>query len=122
MARQQVISEKQVSIEVVRRSLVDALPGSAEARHTYTRVFHTRAKVKSAGLNSEWAKVDIAGKRPTHTFTIRYTTIPFDARDRVRTVDGHLYQILNIDNVDLTNRAVRIVASNQGDESMEAAR
>ena len=85
-------------------------------------MFHTRAKVKSAGLNSEWAKVDIAGKRPTHTFTIRYTTIPFDARDRVRTVDGHLYQILNIDNVDLANREIGIVVSNQGDESMEAAR
>lgn len=122
MASQQVISEKQVTIEVVRRTLAAALPGSAEARHDYTRVLHTRAKVKSAGLNSEWARVDINGKRPTHTFTIRYTTIPFDARDRVRTVDGSLYQILNIDNVDLRNRELRIVTSNQGDEDMAAVR
>lgn len=121
MARN-VISSKQVTIEVVRRSLADALPGTAAARHEYQRVFHTRAEVKSAGMNSEWAKVDINGKRPTHTFTIRFTQIEFDSQDRVRTADGHLYQILNIDNVDLRNRELRIITSNQGDENTPAAR
>lgn len=116
------ISEKQVTIEVVRRSLVAPAPGSAEARHDYTRVFHTRASVKSADMNSEWAMVDINGKRPTHTFTIRFTTIPFDSRDRVRDATGHLFQILNVDNVDLRNKELRIVTSNQGDENTQAAR
>jgi hypothetical protein len=114
------ISSKQVSIEVVRRTLIST-PGSAAAQHKYSRVFHTRAMVKSAGT-SEWGQVDIVGKKPTHTFTIRWTSLAFDVRDRVRDARGQLFQILSIENVDLRNRELRIMTSNQGDESIAAAR
>lgn len=115
------ISSKQVTIQVVRRSLLPPDPGESEARHTYSTVLTTRAAVKSAG-SSQWASVDVDGTKVTHTFTIRFTRLSFDKRDRVRDVRGQLYQILTIDNVDLANREYRIQCALTGNESAEAAR
>ena len=115
-----IISPKRVSIEVVRRTLLTPLPGSAEARYDYTRVFLTRADVKSSGT-SEWNQVDIDGKKVTDTFTIRYTTLAFDIRDRVRDARGTLWQILRIDNVSLANRELRLMCAHVGHEDAEAA-
>lgn len=119
--RKGIISPKRVSIEVVRRTLLTPLPGSAEARYAYTRVFLTRSEVKSSGT-SEWNQVDIDGKKVTDTFTIRYTTLPFDIRDRVRDARGTLWQILRIDNVNLANREFRLMCAHVGHEDAEAAR
>lgn len=110
------------SIQVVRRKLVAPRPGSAEPRHEYTPVFTVRSDVKTRSGATEFSRVDINGKAATHTFSIRYTTIPFDVRDRVRSADGSLYQILSVENVDNNDRELRIHCSNQGDETVEAAR
>lgn len=115
-----IVSPKRVSIEVVRRELVPPAPGSAVPRHAYTRVFLTRAEVKSTGT-SEWNQVDINGTKVTDTFTIRYTTLAFDIRDRVRDARGNLWQILRIDNVGLGNREMRLMCAFTGHEDAEAA-
>lgn len=119
--RKQEISTKQVTVQVVRRSLLTPMLGLAEPRHDYAVVFTTRAEVKSRTGSSEWGQVEVDGRKATHTFTIRYTTIAFDVRDRLRDARGQLYQIPAVENVDLGNREIRISAASQGAESAPAA-
>ena len=120
MAKRGIISPKVVTISVVRRSLLAPDPGKAGARHGYTTVFTTRAEVTSRSGSSEWAQVDGDGTTASDTFTIRYTTIPFDSRDRIRDATGHIWQILTIEHVDLGRREMRIHCSNQGAEDVPA--
>lgn len=115
------LGQMDITVQVVRRSLVAPLPGRAEPRHDYAVVFTTRAKVKSAGTK-EFATINIGGESVTHTFTIRYTTLKFDSRDFVRTVDGSLHKILRIDNVDYGNELYSISTCLVGNETVEAAR
>lgn len=113
--------QRAYTIEVVRRALIASVPGSAEPRHGYVRVLQTRADVRMSPVN-EVAQVVIGGTKASHTFSIRYTTIPFDSRDRIRTPNGRLFQILSVENVELANRELRIICASQGDEGQDAAR
>ena len=122
MAGKGITSSKIFTVFVMRRMLLPSLPGSAEPRHDYTTVLTTRAAVKSRQGATEFAAVDIKGVAVTHTFTIRYTNIRIDVRDRLRDARGQLYQILSVENVDLRDRDMRIHCSNQGLETVEAAR
>lgn len=115
------LGEMNVTIEVVERKLLPPVPGTGEVRHCYEKMFLTRAAVKTNSGLSEFAGVDVNGKKATHTFTIRCTHIPFDIRNRVRDVRGKLYSILSVENVDLENRLIHIHCSNQGSEDVEAA-
>lgn len=117
-----IVSPKTVTVQVVRRHLLPPSPGTAAPLHSYTPVLTTRAEVKSRAGATEWGQVDIDGKKATHTFTIRFTTVPFDARDRIRDATGQIYQILTIENVDLGRREMRIHCASQGDEGVPAAR
>lgn len=110
------------TVQILRRDLLAPAPGTAEPRHGYTPILTTRADVKSHGGVNQFAQVEVDGKPVTHTFFIRYTTIPFDARDRLRDVRGKLYRILKVDNVDLDNVVIKISASDQGLEDVAAAR
>lgn len=120
MARQ-IISSKQITIEVCERALLDPLPGTAAPRHAYTPLFKVRASVKSHG-SREFGGLDVDGKAVTHTFTIRWTSIPFDARHRVRGVAGDLYQILKVDDIDHQQTELLIRCASMGNEDVEAAR
>lgn len=117
-----IVITRNYTIEIVRPALLPPLPGSAEPRREFTRVFTTRANVKSMGGKSEFSRVDIGGKLVTHKFSIRYTTIPFDVRDMVRDARGALYSILKIDDVDLRNREFVLMCASQGSEEMAGAR
>lgn len=117
----QPISSKTYGIEVVRRSLRPPAPGSAEARFDYTRVFGTRAEVKTRSGTSEFGRIEFGGKTVTHTFTIRWTSIPFDTRDRVRNAAGQLWQILHVEDVDLKRIDLRIHCANIGADDLAAA-
>lgn len=121
MKRGGFISDKVVSIQVVRRALRSPRPGLAEPRHEYTPVITARASVKTRSGLSEFAQVEINGNKVTHTFSIRWTSIPFDTRDRIRDARGALYQILQVDNVDLGNKEIRIHAAATGSETQVAA-
>jgi hypothetical protein len=115
------VSGRNFAIQVERRSLeTDAL--SAEPKHTYKAIITTRASVKTRSGLSEFARVEINGKMVTHVFNIRWTSIPFDVRDRIRDATGNLYTILSVDNVDEANREMRINCASQGMEDVEAAR
>lgn len=116
------LGDLQTSIQVVRRDLRVPSPGSAEPRHAYAVILTTRAQVKSRTGATEFSRVDINGKQSTHTFTIRWTSLPFDVRHRVRDARGQLFQILSVENVDLGNEWMRIHCSNQGSDEVEAAR
>lgn len=122
MAKGPTYGGMNVTVQVVRRALVAPVPGSAEPRHDYTVLFTTQAKVQSRTGTSEFNRVEVNGKIATHTFTIRYTTLAFDMRDRVRIVGGGLFQILSIENVDLQNQWFKIHAASMGNDDMEAAR
>lgn len=117
-----IISPKRVTVSVVRRALLPPAVGTAAPLHDYAVVFTTRAEVKSHSGSTEWGKVEIDGKKATHTFTIRFTTLEFDARDRVRDATGQLFQILKVDPVDLGRREMKIHCALQGDEDVPAAR
>lgn len=110
------------TIEVVRRTLLPSDPGSAEPRHGYSRVFLTRADVTTLGGVPEIASVVVGGTAATHKFAIRFTTIPFDIRDRIRTPQGKLFQILKVEDRELANRELIILAAAQGSDDQEAAR
>lgn len=116
------IGDMDVSVQVVRRRLVQPTLGRAEPKQDFVPVLTTRAEVKSRTGSNEFARVDVNGVTATHTFTIRYTTIPVDARDYLRDARGQLYKILSVENVDLANRRMRLHCSNQGSEDVEGAR
>lgn len=120
MARR-IISEKASTIQVVDRVLLPPVPGSAAPRHIYAPMFTVRASVKVSSGTNEFASVDIGGRKVSHTFTIRWTSIPFDSRHRVRDARGGLYQILNIVNVDDADRELRIQCASIGSDTQEAA-
>lgn len=113
--------QRQYTIEIVERSLLPSLPGSAEPVHGYSRILLTRADVRMTPT-AEVAQVVIGGTKATHTFSIRYTTLAFDSRHRIRTPNGRLYQILSVEDVELANRELRIICAAQGDTDQEAAR
>lgn len=122
MAQKGIASSKRVTVSIVRRALLAPEPGSAEARHAYTTVFTARAEVRSRLGASEWGQIEIDGKKASHTFTLRYTTIPFDARDRVRDVTGQLWSILSVEHDALGRREMRLHCATVGNEDVPAAR
>lgn len=110
------------TIQVCERHLLPPLPGSAEPRHTHVPIFTTRANVTTRGGASEFAAVDINGRKVTHTFAIRFTTLTPDVRHVVRDARGQLYQILAVENKNNVDREYLLHCANQGDETQEAAR
>lgn len=121
MARR-IISEKTRTIQILDRVLLPPIPGSAAPRHVYAPIISgVRAAVKVTSGTSEFAQVAIGGRTVSHTFTIRWTSIPFDMRHRVRDARGGLYQILNVVNVDNQDRELRIQCAAMGSETQEAA-
>ncbi len=122
MGQEIKISGRPISIQIERRSLVSTDAFSAEPKHEYKPIITTRASVKSKSGVTEFSRVDINGKTVTHVFSIRWTSIPFDVRDRIRDARGQLFQILSVDNVDLANREYVIYCASQGGETVEAAR
>jgi Phage head-tail joining protein len=107
--------EMRWSIQVVRRVMVTPLPFQADVDHTYTPVITVRADCDtSKGVqNFNRVNTDMAA---THVFTIRYTTIPFDIRDRVRDSLGNLYTILSVENVKEGRMWLKIVCALAGKE------
>lgn len=122
MARQTTYGSQNVSVQILRRELMQPLPGSAEPRWDYTVLFTTRAQVTTKAGKSEFAQVVVDDQKASHIFKIRYTTIQFDVRHRVRDALGGLYKILSIDNENMQNRWLIITATATGDEDREAAR
>lgn len=117
------LGDLNVSIEVVARTLLTPTAGTrGEPKHSFSRLFLTRAAVKTRSGSSEFSSIEIKGERVTHTFTIRYVSLPFDVRHWVRDARGQLYKILSVENVDLGNDWLRIHAANSGVETAEAAR
>lgn len=114
------ISPKTYTIQVLKRTLVSPKPGTATAQHGYEVLFTTRAEVRSLAGAAEWHQVDINGQKATHTFTIRYTTIPFDIRHRVRDARGQFWRILAVEEVNLANKEIKIQCANVGADT-EAA-
>lgn len=103
-------------ITIVRRSLESAAPGSAEPVLVYATVFTTRAAIKTKAGTTLWNRVEINGQKASHEMTIRWTSIAFDIRDRVRDAAGTLYQILSIDNVDERDDWFRLMCAKLGDD------
>lgn len=116
------IIDRAVTVEIVKPALLSPVPGSAEPRRDYAVVFRTRANVKTMTGKSEFASVDIEGARVTHTFSIRWTSIPFDTRNMLRDARRSLFKILSVENVDEANREIRIHCASTGKETVKAAR
>mgnify|MGYP001206389260 CR=1 FL=1 len=105
------------SIRVVRRAMVEASLYSAEVDHEYTTVLTTRAACTTHSGLKEFNRVTTAsGTAPTHTFAIRFTTIPIDIRDRVIDTLGNLYQILSVDPVDNNRRWMNLHCAQLGSQ------
>lgn len=121
MAGKQSLGSLDKTIQVVRRTLESARPGSAEPQHSYAVRLTTRASVKSKMGANSFSQIVIDGRAASHIFEIRFTTIPFDTRDRVRDVYGNMYRIISVENVDLSNKRLRIYAAEVGAEDVEAA-
>ena len=95
-------------MSVERRAQVPPKPGMAEARHAYATVFTVKAKVKTMSGTAEWNTIAVDGKAVSHVWEIRYTSLAFDIRDRVRDAQNRLYQILKVENVDNANRIQKV--------------
>lgn len=109
------LGELRWSIQVVRRTLQGPEPLNAEPNHGYTPVLTTRAKAETKGT-SEFNRVVISGKEATHVFTIRFSTIQIDVRDRILDSLGNLYTILKIDVMDEGRRWMRIYTARVGSQ------
>lgn len=104
-------------VTIVRRTAVAAQSDSAEPVITYADVFSVRAHIKTNGGANEWSRVRVGEIDASHTFTIRHTTVAFDARDRIKDGAGNLYKILTIDDVDEQGREFKIQAARVGEQS-----
>lgn len=113
---------RSVSIQIVRRVLTPPEPGSAAATHEYTPVTSpVRAAVKTTGYKG-YSDVVIDGKKVTHIFELRWTTIPIDVRDRLRDALGVLYQILAVDHVGEGRRSLKLMCCRSGAETVASVR
>lgn len=120
MSKPTNIGDLRVTVQIVRRVTLPPQPFSAEANHTFTPVLTTRAKVDTKQGVSEFNRVTIADKTVTHVFTIRFTTILFDVRDRVRDALGVLYEILSVEHVALGRRWMKIHCVQSGGSDRES--
>jgi len=106
------------AITIERRTLAGAIPGSAEPQHTYQTIMTSRAAIETSrsspshGVNTD--------DSPTHKITIRYSSIEFDTRDRVRDVRGNLYTIDGVENVNQFNDLLVLSCTKRGPETTEA--
>lgn len=118
--RSAIISDKQITMSVVRRALLPPMPGSAEARHAYSTVLSTRANVRTMSGTTEWNTIVVDGKQVSHVWTMRFTRIPFDVRDRIKDAEGNLYQIMKVENPNLSNRELKIYTAKVGQDTIAA--
>ena len=109
------------SITIERRSLDTPAPGSALPGHTYTTILTTRAKIKTKTGVSEWNQVSVGDKKSSHTITMKFTTLEFDTRDRVKDGSGNLYEILAVENIDERDNWLNLHCSRKGNETRKAA-
>lgn len=122
MGKATTLGSMHTTIEVVARTLAPPVPGSAEPVHDYTVLFTTRAETKSRIGTNTFAQVVVGNRIATHSFQIRWTSIAFDTRNRVRDVTGKLWAILSIENVDLGRQWMRLHCAEVGHDDAEAAR
>lgn len=113
------LGEMRWSIEICRRVTITPLPFSAEADHVYKPVITTRAECDTERGVENFNQVN-TGSTATHMFTIRYTTIPFDKRDRVRDSLGNLYTILSVENVNEARMWFKIACTMAGSSTRES--
>lgn len=109
------------SVTIVRRGSDVPSPGSAEPRHTYTTVLTTRAAIETKSGVSQFNQVEVNGKKVSHVFTIRFTAVEFDIRDRVKDIKGNLYSILSTDNEGEWDDFIKIYCARVGNETRVAA-
>jgi hypothetical protein len=120
MPRTAIISDKTITMHLVRRALVPPIPGMAEARHEYTTIFTTKAAVRTMSGTTEWNTIVVDGKQVSHVWTMRFTRIPFDSRDRIRDAEGNLYQVMKVENPNNANRELKIYTAKVGQEGIAA--
>jgi uncharacterized membrane protein (UPF0127 family) len=108
------LGELRWTVQVVRRVTTVPQPFQADPDHTYTPVLTTRSKVETKSGTADFNRVTIGDDEVSHVFTIRYTTIPFDARDRLRDTVGMLFKILRVEHVDNSRRWMRIHCAQVG--------
>jgi SPP1 family predicted phage head-tail adaptor len=107
------LGEMRWSIRIMRRSMRPPAPFEGAAGHDYEPFLTTRAACKTNGL-TEFSRVMVNGVQATHTFTIRWPSIPVDIRDKIQDVHRNLYTILSVDPVDEGRRWMRLHCSRGG--------
>lgn len=89
--------------------------GSASAKTDYKTFLTSWAAVKTTMGVSEYGQVEVGGKRVTHKFIIRYTTVEIDIRDVVEFGDlGQRLAVLGVENLNEQNRYLVINCRNEG--------
>jgi head-tail adaptor len=112
--------QKNWTIRLARRANDQPLPFSAEVRVGYTTFLTTRAKVETKSGTAEFNRVVIGDRQVTHTFTIRYTKIVIDTRDRVIDALGNVYAILAIEVPEMRLRDMKLHCASLGSEDNES--
>lgn len=102
------------TIQIMRRSMVTPQPYDSEVDHGYAVVLTSRAHCKTRGGTSEFNRVVINNTAVTHTFTIRFTSIPIDIRDRVVDTQRNMYTILAVEPVDEARVWLRLHCARAG--------
>jgi hypothetical protein len=108
-------------IDIVRRRLIAPTSDSAEPTFGYITAFTVRAAIKTNGGVNEWSRVRVGDEDATHTFSIAYTSMEMDVRDRVRDGVGNLYKILKVENVNEQDDELKIHAARIGSENESVA-
>jgi hypothetical protein len=107
------------SIQIMRRVITGPLPFQAEIDHGYTPVITTRAACDTTKGVQEFNRVSV-DRQATHVFTIRYTTIPFDIRDRVQDSLGNQYVIMAVDDVQQNRTWLKITTARAGSNTRQS--
>ena len=104
-------------VDVLDRRQLPPAPGSAEPRWQYKPLLTGQwAQVETLTGVSEFAAVEVGGKRATHAFTIRSPQVEIDTRHRVA-LNGQYYQVLGVKSINEAGQFSVIYARNLGEES-----
>jgi len=109
MAKAPKLGDMRWSIQLMRRAIVMPTSlGCEEIDHVYTPFLTTRAACQTHNGVSEFDTVALGGAKASHTFIIRFTSLPVDIRDRVQDSLGTLYTILAVDTINEGRRWMRL--------------
>jgi hypothetical protein len=114
MSKEPKLGEMRWTLRLQRRRSLPPAAFAAESDHAYETFLTTRAKAETKQGVAEVNRVTIGGRDVSHVFTIRYTKLKIDVRDRALDALGNMYVILSVEHLDLGMKWIKLHCAQVG--------